>query len=301
MPDRRTWFGFAPATDTGMAPAILRYADRADRAGLDLLAVADHPYYGGRLDAYATVGMMLGRTTSIAGAVTVTNLPARPAPVLARTVTSLSALSGGRIVLGIGAGGYWDEIVRLGTLRLTPSAAVRAMEEAITLIRALSGGGPPVTFIGEFYQVTGLDPASAPAPPVWTGAVGPRSLAVTGRLADGWIPGYSADWISPRYLRSRTVIDDAAIAAGRDPAKIATIFNLPAHITAAPLAAPRDRTGRWVGGSVGQWTDELTAAIIEHGADGFIYFAPDAATSDIALGRWAEEVVPAVRQAISKT
>jgi alkanesulfonate monooxygenase SsuD/methylene tetrahydromethanopterin reductase-like flavin-dependent oxidoreductase (luciferase family) len=233
--------------------------------------------------------------------VTVTNLPARPAPVLARTITSLSAISGGRVVLGIGAGGYWDEIVRLGTPRLTPAGAVRAMEEAITLIRALSGGGAPVTFNGEFYQVTGLDPAPVPAPPIWTGAVGPRSLAVTGRLADGWIPGQSADWLSPRYRLSRAVIDDAAAAAGRDPARIATIFNLPAHITAAPLAAPRDRTGRWAGGSVRQWTHELTAAILEHGADGFVYFAPDATTADMALGRWAEEIVPAVREAISQT
>ena len=77
--------------------------------------------------------------------VTVTNLPSRPAPVLARTLTSLSALSGGRVILGIGAGAIWDMIVKLGIPRLD-GAAVRAMAEAITLVRALSGGGEPVTF-----------------------------------------------------------------------------------------------------------------------------------------------------------
>jgi hypothetical protein len=48
------------------------------------------------------------------GGGTFTNLPSRSAPVLARTVTSLGALSGGRIVLGIGAGGSWDAITTLG-------------------------------------------------------------------------------------------------------------------------------------------------------------------------------------------
>jgi alkanesulfonate monooxygenase SsuD/methylene tetrahydromethanopterin reductase-like flavin-dependent oxidoreductase (luciferase family) len=71
--------------------------------------------------------------------VTVTNLPSRPAPVLARTITSLS---GGRIVLGIGAGAIWDMIEKLGVPRLSGGAAVRAMAEAITLIRALSGSRP---------------------------------------------------------------------------------------------------------------------------------------------------------------
>ena len=108
--------------------------------------------------------------------------------MLARTLTSLSALSGGRIILGIGAGAIWDMIVKLGVPRLDGGAAVRAMAEAITLVRALSGGGDPVTFDGEFYQVSELDPAAAPAPRVFTGSVGPKSLAVTGQLADGWIP-----------------------------------------------------------------------------------------------------------------
>lgn len=161
--------------------------------------LADHPYLGERLDAYATLGFVLGRTTRLCGVVTVTNLPSRPAPILARTITSLSALSGGRVVLGIGAGGLWDEIVKLGVSRLSPGSAVRAMEEAIRVVRALSGGGDPVIFDGEFYQVLGVDPAPVEPPAIWTGAIGPKSLAVTGRLADGWIPGHASDWISETY------------------------------------------------------------------------------------------------------
>jgi alkanesulfonate monooxygenase SsuD/methylene tetrahydromethanopterin reductase-like flavin-dependent oxidoreductase (luciferase family) len=149
--------------------------------------------------------------------VTVTNLPSRPAPVLARTLTSLSALSGGRIILGIGAGAIWDMITKLGIPRHDGGAAVRAMAEAITLIRALSGGGDPVTFDGEFYHVSELDPAAAPAPRVFTGSVGPKSLAVTGQLADGWIPPGGADWLSQSYRESRPRVDAAAAAAGPGP------------------------------------------------------------------------------------
>jgi alkanesulfonate monooxygenase SsuD/methylene tetrahydromethanopterin reductase-like flavin-dependent oxidoreductase (luciferase family) len=302
MAGQKVLFGFGPGSAVVKSDDIVRCAIHADRAGLDVLTISDHPYYGQRLDAYAALAFILGRTADISGAVTVTNVPARPAPMLARGITSLAALSGGRVVFGVGAGGYWDEIVKLGVARLTPAAAVRAMEEAITVVRALSGGGAPVTFDGEFYQVHGIDPAPVPAPPVWTGSVGPKSLAVTGRLADGWVPGRAADWLRPDYIASRRLVDAAAEAAGRDPAEVATIFNLPGQITAAPLAATRDRlTRRWVGGSPAQWIEELTTAVLDHGAAGFIYFITDDTPSDVALGRWAEEVVPAVREAIAKS
>lgn len=298
MSTRKPLFGIGISTAVGRAAESLGHAVEADRAGLDLVTASDHPYFGDRLDAYALMGVVLGRTTGVTGLVSVTNLPSRPAPMLARTVTSLSALSGGRIVLGMGAGGLWDDIARLGVGRLTPGAAIRAFEEAITLVRALSGGGEPVTFDGEFYQVTALRPAPVPAAPVWTGSVGPKSLAVTGKLADGWLPGHAADWLSERYRTSRPVIDEAAVAAGRDPRDVATVYNLPGAITSTPLAATRDADGKWVGGSVGQWVEELTGAVLEHDAAGFVYFPVREPLTDVALGAWANEIAPAVREAV---
>ncbi|CAJ64109.1 MULTISPECIES: LLM class flavin-dependent oxidoreductase [Frankia] len=294
-------FGFGLETGVGEVDALLAHATQADRDALDLVTLSDHPYFADRLDAYAVLGVVLGRTVRVTGAVNVTNVPSRPAPMLARTVTALSALSGGRVALGIGAGGLWDDMARLGLPRRSPAQAVRAMEEAIVVVKALCGGGDPVTFDGEFYQVAGLVPASVAAPPIWTGSGGPMSLAVTGRLADGWLPGYAADWRSARVARSRPLIDAAAAAAGRDPAQIATIYNLPGRFTAAPLAATRDDAGRWIGGSVTQWVDELTAAVLTSGAGGFVYFpVQDDTTTDLALGTWAGEVVPAVREAVAR-
>lgn len=302
MPVGEVVFGFGahPAIDDG--PELLRMARQADRDGLDLFSLSDHPYLGGRLDAYAAIGFILGRTRHISGLANVTNLPTRPAPVLARTVTSLSALSGGRIVLGMGAGGLWDRISDMGVPRLSPGAAVDAFEEAIVLVKMLSGGGPPVTYRGSHYQVDGIEPAPVAAPPVWTGSVGPRSLAATGRVADGWIPGHAADWLSERYRASRPVVEDAAAAAGRDPREIRTVFNLPGRITDRPLAATRDPDGRWIGGSVDQWIEELTGAVLQHAATGFILFSPSGGTQDIvSLGRWGAEIVPAVREATNDT
>ena len=92
--------------------------------------------------------------------------------MLARMVTSLAALSGGRIVLGMGAGGLWDRISDMGVARLSPGDAVDAFEEAIVLVRLLSGGGPPVTHQGRHYRVEQIEPAPVAAPPVWTGSVG---------------------------------------------------------------------------------------------------------------------------------
>ena len=293
-------FGFGAHSGFTDGSALLRMAQQADDDGLDLFSLSDHPYLGERLDAYATIGFVLGRTRRLAGLANVTNLPTRPAALLARTVTALSALSEGRVVLGMGAGGRWDRIADLGVPRLGPADAVDAFEEAVVLIRLLSGGGPPVSYEGRHHRVRQIEPAPVAAPAVWTGSVGPRSLAATGRVADGWIPGHAADWLSERYRVSRPVVDKAAADAGRDPADVRTVFNLPGRITDRPLASPRDRDGRWVGGSPGQWADELAGAVLEHGASGFILFSPHGGTPDeTSVRRWSREIVPAVRERIA--
>ncbi|MCK2212812.1 LLM class flavin-dependent oxidoreductase [Actinomadura sp. ATCC 31491] len=294
-------FGFGAHSGVSDIPELLRLVQQADRDGLDLFSLSDHPYLGERLDAYAAIGYLLGRTERIAGFANVTNLPTRPAPMLARHVTSLSALSGGRVVLGMGAGGLWDRIADMGVPRQTPGQAVEAFEEAITLVKKLSGGGPPVTFEGRHYQVSRIDPAPVAAPPVWTGSNGPKSLAATGRVADGWIPGHAADWLSERYRWSRPIIDEAAASVGRDPGEVRTVYNFPGRVTDRPLAATRDREGRWLGGSVAQWVEELTGAVLEHGAAGFMLFSTGHGAVDLTtLARWGQEIAPAVREAIAK-
>ena len=73
------------------------------------------------------------------------------------------------------------------------------------------------------------------------------------------------------------------------------------RITRDPLPETRDDEGRWIGGGVTQWVEELTFAVLEHGAAAFIYLVPPGdSISDTTLNLWAHEVVPAVREAIAK-
>jgi alkanesulfonate monooxygenase SsuD/methylene tetrahydromethanopterin reductase-like flavin-dependent oxidoreductase (luciferase family) len=300
-PTRRALFGLGLETGVDQVAEMLGHARLADEAGLDVVSLSDHPYFAERIDAYAALSFVLGATSNITAAVIMTNLLSRPAPVLARTVTGLSTVSRGRFILGMGAGGLWEEIVALGVPRLSPAARVRALEEAVMVVRGLSGGGDPVTLDGEFYQVTGLTPAATPTPPIWIGSLGPKALAVTGRHADGWIPGHLADWRSAQVAESRPVIDEAAASVGRNPADVDTIYNVSGHLTRDPLPKTRDDDGRWIGGGVAQWVEELTFAVLEHDAAAFIYLLPPGdIISDTTVNLWAHEVVPAVRDAIAE-
>jgi alkanesulfonate monooxygenase SsuD/methylene tetrahydromethanopterin reductase-like flavin-dependent oxidoreductase (luciferase family) len=299
-PTHKVLFGIGLENGVHQVSEILSHARLADDAGLDVVSLSDHPYFAERIDAYAALGFVLGATSNVTAAVIMTNLLSRPAPVLARTVTGLSTISRGRFILGIGAGGLWEEIVALGVPRLSPAARVRALEEAVILVRALSGGGDPVTFDGEFYQVTELAPAAAAAPPIWIGSLGPKNLAVTGRRGDGWIPGHLADWRSAQVAESRPIVDAAAAAAGRDPRDVDTIYQVSGRLERDPLPKTRDEEGRWIGGGVAQWVEELTFAVLEHGAAAFIYLVPPGdIISDATANLWAKEVVPAVREAIA--
>ena len=236
-------------------PELLRTAEQADRDGLDHVSIADHPYGAHALDAYAAIGFVLARTERISGLVNVTNLPLRPAPILARTASTLAAASGDRFVLGLGAGGAPDRITAMGGRQQTPREAVEAFEEAMVLIRSLTTPGPAVTSAGPHYPVRGIPPVEAPGLQIWTGSNGPRSLAATGRRADGWIPGHAADWLSEVYKQSRPIIDAAALERGPQAVGCRDDLQLPGrdHRPAAGSHARRRgsvdrRIGRPVGG-----------------------------------------------------
>jgi alkanesulfonate monooxygenase SsuD/methylene tetrahydromethanopterin reductase-like flavin-dependent oxidoreductase (luciferase family) len=298
--NRKVLFGLGLESGVHQVSEMLDHARVADEACLDLFNVGDHPYFAERVDAYAALGFVLGATRNITGSVICTNLLSRPAPILARTITGLSAISRGRVVLVLGAGGMWEEIVALGIPRLSPGARIRALEEAIVVVRGLSGGGDPVTFDGEFYHVTGLTPADAPTPPIWVGTGGPKGLAVTGRHADGWIPPHAADWRSAVVAESRPIIDEAAASAGRDPADVGTVYLVSGRITRDPLLQTRDDEGRWIGGGVKQWVEELTLAVLDHDAAAFNYLVrPGESLSETTVDHWTHEVVPGVREAIA--
>jgi alkanesulfonate monooxygenase SsuD/methylene tetrahydromethanopterin reductase-like flavin-dependent oxidoreductase (luciferase family) len=222
----------------------------------------------------------------------VANLPLRPPAVLARSAATLDILSGGRAELGIGAGAFWDAIASLGGPRRTPGEAVAALDEAITVIRSMWSPGPATDFEGRYYSLDGARPGPFPVHPIgiWIGSYKKRMLELTGRLGDGWLP--SSMYAPPGELAgmSRT-IDDAADAAGRDPAAIQRIYTVTGRFS-------RLASDGFLTGPPELWARQLTELALTHGMSGFV-LAPSTANAERALRTFAEEVAPLVRDAVS--
>jgi alkanesulfonate monooxygenase SsuD/methylene tetrahydromethanopterin reductase-like flavin-dependent oxidoreductase (luciferase family) len=203
--------------------------ETADRSGLDLVGVQDHPYQRRFFDAWTLLSYVAGHTERIRLVPDVANLPLRLPSMLAKSAASLDVLSGGRVELGIGAGSFWDAVEAMGGPRRTPGQSVDALEEAITILKAFWAGERSVSFEGRHYRVHGAKPGPAPAHPIgiWVGAYGPRMLRLTGRLGDGWLPSIGGHYMSPEDAPAmHAAIDQAAERAGRDPAEIERAVNV---------------------------------------------------------------------------
>ncbi|WP_394621397.1 LLM class flavin-dependent oxidoreductase [Lentzea sp. JNUCC 0626] len=280
----------APSVDIDENRAVVA---AAERSGLDLVGVQDHPYVADYLDAFALIGDFIAHTRKISFFPDVANLPLRPAPMLARQASALSRLSGGRFHLGLGAGGYWDAITKLGVPRRSPKEALAAQAEAIELMRALWQPRQHVTTQGDWYSVERL--TSQPPGPggveIWVGAQGPRSLALTGRAADGWaapIPSYLP---YEKWAESNALIDQAALEAGREPGEVRRIAQLVGTITDTPGSVDLQGSAPIRTDAQG-WADVLTKLAMQS-FTGFVLW-PEADAADQAH-RFGEEVAPVVR------
>jgi alkanesulfonate monooxygenase SsuD/methylene tetrahydromethanopterin reductase-like flavin-dependent oxidoreductase (luciferase family) len=276
------------AADPGMAARI---AIAADRAGLDLLGIQDHPYNPAYLDTMSTLATLVPMTERLRLLPDVANLPLRPPAVLANAAATLDVLSGGRFELGLGAGWAWPQIEAMGGERRDPAQAVKALEEAIAVIRLAWSDQGPVEFEGDHYHLRGHDPGPPPAHAIgiWLGAYGPRMLALTGWLADGWIPSLGPAPVD-RIPGMQALVDEGAEAAGRSPAEIRRAYNMRGTIGTQQRGL--------LDGPVDHWVETLTGFATHLGLDTFVFWP---ATDPVAqLERFAHEVAPAVREAVTK-
>jgi alkanesulfonate monooxygenase SsuD/methylene tetrahydromethanopterin reductase-like flavin-dependent oxidoreductase (luciferase family) len=271
------------------ADPLLETAREVELRGLDYLAVQDHPYQRRYVDTWTLLSMIGGITTRVGLFPDVANLPLRPPAVLAKSAASLDVLTGGRVELGLGAGGFWDAIEAYGGPRRAPADALAALAEAIEVIRLVWTGTRNLRFDGLHYRLAGAQSGPVPAHPIgiWLGVYGPRALRLAGRVADGWVPSLRGELQPLRDMARR--LDDAAAEAGRDPGAIRRVLNLGGSITDGPV------TGL-LNGPVPHWVEQLTELAVRDGFDTFI-LATDA-PGQLAL--FAEEVVPAVRDAIAE-
>ena len=272
-------FGTFLTPDASRPDRVVELALLTETAGLELATIQDHPYRARFLDAWALIGTIAARTSSLRLTTNVTNLPLRPPFVLAKTVASLDLLSRGRIELGLGAGAFWDAVVAAGGPRRTPKEAVAALAEGIEIIRGTwDTSQRSVRLDGEHYRAAGVHPGPAPSHQVeiWIGAIGPKMLALTGRVGDGWLP--SQAYVPPEQLAEKNGrIDAAALAAGREPAQIRRLYNV------NPSTDPA-------------WAESLAELALGHGLSTFIVAGDDPRV----VQEFGTEIAPAVRELVAR-
>jgi alkanesulfonate monooxygenase SsuD/methylene tetrahydromethanopterin reductase-like flavin-dependent oxidoreductase (luciferase family) len=268
-------FGYSIIPLASEYPSLAGTARVADELGFDLLGIQDHPYQWRFLDTWTLISVLAAQTSRIRLFPDVANLPLRPPAVLAKAVASLDVISGGRTELGLGAGGFWQAIGAMGGPIREPGDSISALEEAIQVTRLIWSGNRGLRFNGNFYSLNGVNSGPRPAHKVeiWLGVYKPRGLALTGRLAGGWLP---SNLPPPVLADGHARIDEAAAKAGRQPSEIRRLYNIGGQITEGAL----------------------TELALEHGMDTFIlWFEGDVESQ---LRRFAAEVAPAVRRNVAR-
>jgi F420-dependent oxidoreductase-like protein len=187
-----TWPGGAPA----LAPTLVRLAHDAETAGFTRLSVMDHfwqiahigPPEHDMLEAYTTLGFLAAHTSTITLNTLVTGVTYRQPGLLAKAVTTLDVLSGGRAMLGIGAAWNGDESAGLGFAFPPTAERFERLEETLQIILQMwsEDEGP---YEGRHYRLgrtlNAPQPLSSPRPKILIGGSGERkTLRLVARYAD---------------------------------------------------------------------------------------------------------------------
>jgi probable F420-dependent oxidoreductase len=186
-------------------------------AGLD-------PAHRAVLDPVVALAQAAAHTERIGIGTATICAPFTAPALLAKAMTALDVVSGGRLTVGLGSGWLPQEYAAAGVPFERRGAR---MEEYLRCLQAL-WTQDPVEFAGEFYTVprshVGPPPVQRPHPPVLLGGTAPQALRRAGRLAQGWIAG-------SRHDRSRlgsdiAIVRDGAREAGRDPQALRILVRL---------------------------------------------------------------------------
>ena len=211
------------------ARELATYAARAEELGFQILGANDHlvftrPY----LDCLTSLAAVIASTHTLTLMTTIA-LPVVRGPVqLAKTLTTLATLSGGRLIAGLGPGSHRGDYAAAG---VDFDERWPRFDEAVRALRHLLGAAPE-PFDGHFYRTVDVDlqpkPPAGQALPIWIGSWGSDvGLKRVARLADGWLASaYNTD--PQRFARSRTRLDYYLGKRGRGgaafPNAIATMF-----------------------------------------------------------------------------
>ncbi|MEU4557025.1 TIGR03619 family F420-dependent LLM class oxidoreductase [Actinoplanes sp. NPDC023936] len=204
---------------------IARRAEELGYAGLwafqRLLVGQDQdlaPVYRSVLDPTVALTWAAAATSRIRLGVSVINLPYLSPAYLAKQVSTLDLLSGGRFDLGLGTGWSEPEFVATGS---NPNPRGRRVEEYLTVLHTLfSGGGS--SFSGSLYELPPSEMAPRPAqpggPPILLGGTADVALRRAGRIALGWVSSSRAS--IEDIARGARIVREAAEEAGKDPSRV---------------------------------------------------------------------------------
>lgn len=286
---KKLMFGVDVPTSADQEANPVAAAIRAEALGYDFISANDHPC--GTQPTYELWTMLTwiaAKTTRIKVASRVLGVPYRAPAMVAKMAESLGRFSNGRLILGVG-GGYSDEEFQAFGLRVpSPKEKIDGLEEAVRIIRGL-WTSRSFTFEGKHHHTdeAELEPKPAHPIPIWLGTFGKRSLAVTGRVADGWIPTYSM--APPEHIPAmRDRIFEAARAIERDPDDITLVYNIDFRIEDNEPDRPGVLTG-----APGLIAERLSTFV----ALGFsaMNFSASGPQPEQQIERLAREVLPAVR------
>ncbi|SDS13979.1 TIGR03842 family LLM class F420-dependent oxidoreductase [Actinoplanes derwentensis] len=228
---------------------IVEWAKKAEAAGFSHFWTFDsHVLWQEPFVVYSAI---LGATERIVVGPMVTNPGTRDWTVTASTFATLNEMYGNRTVCGIGRG---DSALRV--LGLTPQT-LGQLRESVLAIKGL-GNGEKVTVRGQELQLAW---AADSRLPVWVAAYGPKALAITGEVGDGFILQLADPDIAEWMIKA---VRKAAAGKGRDPDAIKFCVAAPAYV-GDDLDHQREQT-RWFGGMVGNHVADIVARYGSSGA-----------------------------------
>ncbi|MEO6124826.1 MAG: LLM class flavin-dependent oxidoreductase [Ilumatobacteraceae bacterium] len=252
----------------------------------DSLWIADH-FYG--FDADKTEGFLEGWTTLTWLAAKFPDVMLchhvlghgyRNPALTAKMASTLQVLSGGRFMLGIGGGWREDEYRSYGYDFPSNAVRLRQLEEVVQICRLMWTEEHP-TFTGTYFQIDNAAATPRPdvVPPICIGSSGEQiGLPIVGRQADLWNGSYRSD---EAWKRQREIIDNAAIAAGRQPTDIENSVTVGGDLPDSDAASER-------------WIERLTH-LHDLGVTTFIMDFGHPLYVEPAL-RFAEQVIAPLRQ-----
>jgi len=275
----------------------------ADKAGFDMLTVMDHPYNNRLFDTWTLLTALGGITERIHLVPNVLSLPLRPPAVLAKSAATLDVVTGGRFEMALGAGSYWDGISAFGGERRSPGEAYGAFKDALHISRGFwDNAGGSFSYEGEIYQVKGIRPGPAPAHriPIWGGARGPRMLRLLGRMADGLFTSYSYNQ-PQRLTEINQLMDEGAEQAERETNEIRRGYNLMGILDVGTESTSRANANEdMLSGDAKAWSSRIIEWAQKYRMDTFVFW-PAGEDAHLQVETFAQEVIPAVRGALTET